>query len=284
MSIAFGPIVSRRFGLSLGVNHLPFKYCSYSCVYCQLGPTKHTTAERRSFYSTSEIVCAVTERARGRTFDVISFVPDGEPTLDLNLGAHIRAVKHLGRVAVITNGSLLIDPAVRRDLAAADIVSVEVDAIDELHWRRINRPCSTLSLELVLDGIRSFRAEYSGELWTQTMLVEGCESDVTPFLRELAPQRACLSAPTRPCGVRPGTPVAPWPYEIIGDVKDAPVHTAAELLAVLAVHPIREDVVPPEIVNKLIDEHAIRREGEFLVECDWTNGTNGTNGTYGTYR
>jgi len=266
VSIAFGPIVSRRFGLSLGVNHLPFKYCSYSCVYCQLGPTKRTTAERRSFYTTDEIVCAVRERAKGRTFDVISFVPDGEPTLDLNLGAHIRAVKPLGRVAVITNGSLLIDPAVRRDLAAADIVSVEIDAIDETTWRRISRPCPSLRLDLVLDGLRSFRAEYSGELWTQTMLVEGFESDVTPFLRELAPQRACLSVPTRPCGVRAGKPVAPWPYEVIGDVKDAPVHTAEELLAVLAVHPIREDAVPPEIVNKLIGDGAIGREGEFLVD------------------
>jgi hypothetical protein len=96
------------------------------------------------------------------------------------------------------------------------------------------------------------------------MLVDGLESDVVPLVRELAPQRACLSIPTRPCGVRAGKPVAPWPYEILGDVEDAPVRTAEELLAVLAVHPIRESAVPPEIVNKLINDGAIRREGLFL--------------------
>jgi wyosine [tRNA(Phe)-imidazoG37] synthetase (radical SAM superfamily) len=274
VSIAFGPIVSRRFGRSLGVNHLPDKYCTYSCVYCQLGPTRRTTLERRAFYSTEEVATAVEERARGREFDVISFVPDGEPTLDINLGAHIRAVKHLGRTAVITNGSLLWDPDVRRDLAEADIVSIEVDAIEERTWQRIDRPCPTLSLDIVLHGIDTFARQYTGELWTQTMLLDGLESDVSSFVTDLAPGRACLSIPTRPSGVRPASPEviarasASMPFaEVIGDVKDAPVHTAEELLAVLAVHPIREDAVPAEIVTQLIDEGAIKRAGLFLVEC-----------------
>ncbi|MGZ5444145.1 MAG: radical SAM protein [Thermoanaerobaculia bacterium] len=266
MSIAFGPIVSRRFGRSLGVNHIPLKHCTYSCVYCQLGPTKRTTIERRAFYSTGEVASAVEERARGCAFDVISFVPDGEPTLDINLGAHLRAVRHLGRTAVITNGSLLFDPEVRRDVAEADLVSIEVDAIDEHTWRRIDRPCSSLSLDIVLHGIRAFAREYRGELWTQTMLLDGYESDVSCFLRELAPRRACLSIPTRPSGVRPAgaeaiaRASAAMPFaEVIGDVMDAPVHTAEELLAVLAVHPIREDAVPAEVVSRLIASAEIKR-------------------------
>ena len=259
MSIAFGPIVSRRFGRSLGVNHLPSKHCTCSCVYCQLGPTPRTSIERRVFYSTDEIADAVEQRARGQQFDVISFVPEGEPTLDIHLGAHIRAVKHLGKIVVITNGSLLFDPGVRRDLAEADLVSIEVDAIDDVMWKRIDRPCPVLSLELVLEGMRTFAREFKGELWTQTMLVDGYESDVSAFVRELAPQRACDARPTRPCEVRPTG-------EADGDLKDAPVHTAEELLAVLAVHPIREEAVPPALVAELIDAGAIRREGKFVVD------------------
>lgn len=273
VSIAFGPIVSRRFGRSLGVNHLPRKFCAYSCVYCQLGPTKGTTIERREFYSTAEVASAVEERARGRELDAISFVPDGEPTLDINLGAHIRAVRHLGApIAVITSGALLFDRFVRRDLAEADIVSIEVDAVDELAWRRMNRPNSALSLEVVLDGIRTFAREFQGQLWTQTMLLDGYASDVSSFLRELAPRRACLSVPTRPCDVRAASAEAvarasaSMPFaEVIGDVNDAPVHTAEELLAVLAVHPIREEAVPPEVVEALIASGAIVRAGKFLV-------------------
>lgn len=258
MSIAFGPIVSRRFGRSLGVNHLPSKHCTYSCVYCQLGPTLRTSIERRAFYSTEEVANAVEQRARGRQFDVISFVPEGEPTLDVHLGAHIRAVKHLGKIVVITNGSLLFDPGVRRDLAEADLVSIEVDAIDDLTWKRIDRPCPSLSLEVVLDGMRAFAREFKGELWTQTMLVDGYDSDVSAFVRELAPQRACVARPVRPCEVRPAG-------EPDGDVTDAPVHTAEELLAVLAVHPIREKAVPPALVAELIDAGAIQRAGVFLT-------------------
>jgi wyosine [tRNA(Phe)-imidazoG37] synthetase (radical SAM superfamily) len=267
VSIAFGPIVSRRFGRSLGVNHIPPKHCTYSCVYCQLGPTPRTSIERRAFYSVDEVVSAVEERARGQEFDVISFVPDGEPTLDINLGRHIRGVKHLGRpIAVITNGSLLFDPEVRRDLAEADIVSIEVDATDEPTWRRMDRPSPALSLDLILHGIRTFAREYKGEIWTQTMLLDGYESDVSAFLRDLAPSRAFLSVPTRPCGVRPAKPEvlarahASMPFaEVPVDVTDAPVTTAGELLAVLAVHPIREDAVPAALVETLLASGAIAR-------------------------
>jgi wyosine [tRNA(Phe)-imidazoG37] synthetase (radical SAM superfamily) len=134
MSLVFGPIASRRFGRSLGINHLQGKACSYSCIYCQVGPTARTTIARSAFAPTDAIVDAV--RAVKQPYDVISFVPDGEPTLDINLGAHIRAVRPFGvPVAVITNGSLLWDAAVRDAVNAADIVSVEIDAVTERAWR-----------------------------------------------------------------------------------------------------------------------------------------------------
>jgi wyosine [tRNA(Phe)-imidazoG37] synthetase (radical SAM superfamily) len=208
--LVFGPIASRRFGRSLGVNNIPAKHCSYSCVYCQVGATPHTEVGRRAFFEPGEVAAAVERkvaacRAAGESIDVISFVPAGEPTLDIHLGEEIAAVKHLGLpIAVITNGSLLWMEDVRRDLLAADIVSVEIDTVDETVWRRLDRPCPTLTLAGVQNGIREFVRDYRGELVMQTMLIGGVNDDVealdrvAAFIAELSPRRVCLSVPTRP--------------------------------------------------------------------------------------
>lgn len=267
MSIVFGPVLSRRFGRSLGINHLSRKACTYSCIYCQLGRTPRTSVERCAFVSTEEIVAAV--RGVRTPYDIVSFVPDGEPTLDINLGTHIRAVKELGcRVAVITNGSLLWDESVRRDLDAADVVSIEVDAVDERVWRRIDRAAPALSLETILQGIRAFARERRAQLWTQTMLLDRFDDleNVAAFLNEIAPDRICISVPTRPPAIE-GVHAANGKrlaraLELIPNAElmtDEPgaafVRTAEELLAVLAVHPLRAETVDPA----LIEETKIRR-------------------------
>ena len=263
MTIAFGPIHSRRFGRSLGVNHVPGKACTYSCVYCQLGPTPRTSIERRAFYPPEVVIDAVKRKANdcAGQFDVISFVPDGEPTLDINLGAEIRGVLPLGYpVAVITNGSLLWDPEVRADLMAADIVSVEVDTTDEEAWRRIDRPSPALSLGLVLDGVRAFAREYRGQLWTQTMLLEGFTPVPAAFLAEIRPHRVFLSVPTRPPAdprVRAASELTlaraaaliPNAEVMTQDPGTALVRSRDELLAVLAVHPLRERSVDPSLID-----------------------------------
>ncbi|RKZ00434.1 MAG: radical SAM protein, partial [Candidatus Hydrothermota bacterium] len=111
--IAFGPVPSRRLGRSLGVNNIPVKICTYSCVYCQIGRTLKIQVDREEFYSPDEVFGEVKEkvediRKKGEALDYITFVPDGEPTLDLNLGKEILLVKSLGfKVAVITNSSLI---------------------------------------------------------------------------------------------------------------------------------------------------------------------------------
>lgn len=208
--ITFGPIPSRRLGRSLGVNHIPWKACSYSCLYCQVGPTMHLRAERQTFLASTQVVDAVARkvdecRAAGEAIDYISFVPDGEPTLDQNIGAHIRGLASIGiPIAVITNASLLWMPEVRADLAAANLVSVKVDTTRPETWHRLNRPHGELELERVLDGIRAFAKEYRGELMSDTMLVDAMNDDeesvtgVADFLSGIAPSRACLGVPTRP--------------------------------------------------------------------------------------
>ena len=175
--IVFGPIPSRRLGRSLGINNIPPKICSYSCVYCQVGLTDSMSIQRKEFYPPDEIVNEVYKRVdelkkADEKIDYISFVPDGEPTLDINLGQIIQLIRPLGtKIAVITNSSLLWDKTVREDLSNADWVSVKVDTTDEKAWHKINRPYGKLELQKILNGIKSFRNSYKGTLVTETMLV-----------------------------------------------------------------------------------------------------------------
>jgi len=210
VNIAFGPIPSRRLGHSLGINNIPPKSCSYSCVYCQIGATDTPLIEPRIFYATDAIFDAVDTRIRevqkaGGTVDYLTFVPDGEPTLDANLGNSIERLRALNvPIAVITNASLLWREDVRAALGAADWVSLKVDTLDDEIWHRLNRPHRELPLARVLDGIRRFVGEFTGELVSETMLLgsindsEDSVSGVAAFLHEIGIPRAYLAIPTRP--------------------------------------------------------------------------------------
>lgn len=208
--ITFGPVPSRRLGYSLGINHIFPKHCTYACVYCQVGQTTNMQVTRREYYPVSQIVdeveVAIARTAeRDRSIDFLTLVPDGEPTLDLNLGVLIRELKRFQiPLAVITNSSLIDRPDVQDELMLADWVSVKVDALEEESWRRINRPHQSLSLRTILTGILTFRKKFTGELVTETMLVSGINDNeesilsLNGFLAELQPFKSYLSIPTRP--------------------------------------------------------------------------------------
>jgi wyosine [tRNA(Phe)-imidazoG37] synthetase (radical SAM superfamily) len=271
--MAYGPVPSRRLGRSLGINHVPPKACTYSCVYCQLGRTTQMGCERREFYFFEEVVRAVEEQVertheRGEVIDYLTFVPDGEPTMDLNLGREMGLLKPLGiKIAVISNGSLMWREDVRRELTGADWVSLKVDAVTDGVWRKVDRPHRRLWLEVILDGMRAFREVFRGELTTETMLVKGINDGddeiarITGFLGELRPDKAYLAVPTRP-------PTEDWvepPDEetlnrayqsfakrlddveyLIGYEGDAFAFTGnveEDLLSITSVHPMREDAV-----------------------------------------
>lgn len=272
-SLVFGPVPSRRLGRSLGVNTIPHKVCSYSCAYCQVGRTDRFETERRAFHPPEEVFASVRDRVRelrdrGERLDYVSIVPDGEPTLDIGLGRCIELVKTLGiPVAVITNASLLPRRDVRVDLAAADWVSVKVDAVRQRAWKGLNRPHRSLVLEDILEGVRTFRSEYRGRLVTETMLVAGLNDGsedlgaVALFLANLAPETAYLAVPTRPpadARVRPAPGLAlTRAHELIaglgqrvelltgseGDSFSSSGDPAADLLAITAVHPMRRAAV-----------------------------------------
>lgn len=166
---AFGPVPSRRLGRSLGINNIPPKTCSYSCVYCQLGRTSKLRLERDEFYSPDKILRDVEDkirqaRRRGEAIDYLTFVPDGEPTLDLHIGEEIKRLRKLGlKIAVITNSSLIWETDVREELLMADWVSIKVDAVSPDIWRKVNRPHARLDLDRIWEGISEFARTFKGE-------------------------------------------------------------------------------------------------------------------------
>jgi wyosine [tRNA(Phe)-imidazoG37] synthetase (radical SAM superfamily) len=306
MDIAFGPVPSRRLGRSLGINNIPPKHCSYSCVYCQVGPTAEEEITPRPFYPPEEILRQVRARleavrARGEAVDYLTFVPDGEPTLDSRLGESIDALRELGvPIAVISNASLLWYADVRAALARADWVSVKIDSVDPRVWERINRPHGVLRLADILGGVQRFANEFGGRLVSETMLVAGLndgDADLAALGRFIAAtriERAYLAIPHRPpavAGVRgPDEALVLRAFRTLveqglevelltayeGDVFAFGGDLRAEILAISAVHPLRTSAIQAlldkgggsmALVDELVASGELRRlehEGEVF--------------------
>jgi wyosine [tRNA(Phe)-imidazoG37] synthetase (radical SAM superfamily) len=229
--------------------------------------------ERETFYELEEIIRAVQAQVmelqgHGEEVDYLTFVPDGEPTLDVNLGEEIAGLKDLGiPIAVITNASLIFREDVREELSQADWVSLKVDAAREATWKRVNRPHKALSFEEIRKGFLEFAQEFRGTLATETMLVSGVNdaegelSAASEFLAEVRPDIAYIAIPTRP-------PAEPWvkspaegavarAYALLserlprvelligyeGNAFSATGDAVQDLLSITAVHPMREEAV-----------------------------------------
>ena len=203
-SSVYGPVASWRYGRSLGIDPIgPVSACSFDCVYCQLGEIEDKTRARRIFVPTSRILQDVQPFAV-ENLDVISVSGSGEPTLALNLGEILSAIKATtGKpIGVLTNASLLGDPTVRQELALADFVAAKVDAATDERFRRVDRPVDRIDLAAIRHGLVSFRREYHGQLAVQTMLLgrwpDREQADYVAFIDELAPDEIQLCTPSRP--------------------------------------------------------------------------------------
>ncbi len=269
----FGPVPSRRLGKSVGINNIPPKICTYSCVYCQLGRSSKMVADRQEYYEPNDLLIEVKEKItnskiNNEPIDYLAIVPDGEPTLDKNLGELIDLLKPFGfKVAVITNSTLLKISGVRQDISKADWVSVKIDTLDEKIWRKIDRPHKNIAFDSMLNGIRAFSREYNGQLVTETMLVKDLNDDienikkVAEFVGEIKPSVAYLSIPIRP-------PAEKWveapeeqkinrAYQIFRDQSLTTEYLIGyegnefaytgnieeDILSITSVHPMREDAV-----------------------------------------
>jgi len=296
--LAFGPVPSRRLGKSLGINNIPAKFCSYSCLYCQLGRTTNMTTERQTFYKPEDIFMEVRRKgdeavSRNERIDYLTFVPDGEPTLDINLRKAISLLRQIEiPIAVITNASLIWRNDVKEDLVKANLTSLKVDAVSEDLWRRINRPHKNLKLNGILEGITEFANEFKGTIISETMLIDGINygsefEKIADFLKNLKRlDKAYIAIPTRP-------PTEKWVKPAKEETVNAAFQVFSErlgvdkvefligyegnafaftgrveedLLSITAVHPMRKEAVKEflkkadadwRIIEKLLKENKL---------------------------
>lgn len=210
MKYLFGPVYSRRLGHSLGIDLLPPKICTLNCVYCEVGPTTDLTCERKEYVPTEDILREIDQLleqgAAGRPIDVFTLTAMGEPTLHSGIGkiiAHLKG-KTEKPVAVLTNGTLFFDPAVRAELSGADIVIPSLDSARQESFERVNQPASAVNLEQVIEGLALFSREFRGQIWLEILLVRDMNDSLEDLaalqqaVRKIHPARIQLNTVARP--------------------------------------------------------------------------------------
>jgi wyosine [tRNA(Phe)-imidazoG37] synthetase (radical SAM superfamily) len=204
-SHVFGPVPSRRLGRSLGVDLVPFKTCTYDCIYCQLGRTTRKTVERREWFPLDEVLDEV-ESSLASTPDYITLSGSGEPALYSRIGELIAGIKRMTEVpvAVLTNGSLLTDAEGRAGLASADLVIPSLDAGDAAAFRYVNRPHRDIDFDAMVEGLVALRREHPGPLWLEVFLLGGVTAmpaevaKIAEIAGRIDPDRVQLNTVTRP--------------------------------------------------------------------------------------
>lgn len=271
----------------MGVNTVPMKTCTYSCVYCQLGPTTDLTVARRPYYQPDSVVRAALEciDRSPRRPDYVTFIGQGEPSLALNMGEIHDALKAQweGKIALLTNGSLLWDSHVEESTLAFDVVLPTVSACSEEMFRRIHRPHQSLSLKKVVDGIASFSESYTGKLWIETMLLAGVNDDeaslqaIGELLKPIKLDRVHVAAPIRPpsekwvrCSPRESIELAlrilPRAIDTTSSEGEVPPSLTEDivrhLLEIASVHPLRED----QAIDLIVSSGRCRIDASMMLD------------------
>ena len=234
----YGPVPSRRLGRSLGVDLIPFKTCTYDCIYCQLGPTTNRTLRLAEYVPVDAVLADLDRRLAGLDAppDYVTLAGSGEPTLHAGLGrlaAEIRRRTDVP-VAVLTNGALLSEPAVADAAAEADLVVPSLDAGTATMWQRVNRPHPDLDWEIMLDGLIGFGRQFAGEVWLEVMLLEGltgeemAASAIALLAERIRPDRIQLNTAVRPAAEAGVEAVPRARLEALARRFDPPAEVVAE--------------------------------------------------------
>jgi len=210
MKFIYGPVKSRRLGISLGLSLTPYKTCSFDCIYCQLGKTTDNTIERKEFFKTEEIISELKNFLdsidfKANPINYITLSGSGEPTLNLKIAEIIQNIKKITAipVAVITNSSLLFQEEVRQDLLSADLIMPTLNAVTYKTFAKICRAHSQINLENIINGIIALRKEFKGKLYLEVMLVKGVNDRIKEIekLKEVVnlinPDKIFLTLPER---------------------------------------------------------------------------------------
>ncbi|MBD3265020.1 MAG: radical SAM protein, partial [Candidatus Omnitrophica bacterium] len=227
MSYFYGPVPSRRLGISLGVDLLPHKLCSFDCIYCQLKTSSRKVSRRKFYVNISKFRKELKEKLKKiNSLDYITVSGSGEPTLHKDLDRIIKEIKKISRnkypVCVITNSSLLYRKTVRRELMAADLIIPSLDAPDPKLFRKINRPARRISFDKIIKGILKLREEFKGRIWLEIMLIKGvndsisCANSFKEIIRLMRPDKVQINLPVRPNQLRNPLP----PPRIVNQFKN----------------------------------------------------------------
>ena len=293
----FGPVPSRRLGKSLGIDLVPFKVCTYDCVYCQLGRTTDKTSVRGEYVPVAEVIGELEKKVKsGVAFDYLTLSGSGEPTLNTGVGEVIAAARRLSDrpVALITNGSLLWREDVRREAAEADLVIPSLDAGSDALYRYVNRPAADIPFQTMVEGLVAFSVPRPERIWLEVFLLDGVNTTVkdirllNEIVRRINPSRVQVNTVQRPPAESFATAV-PGPLlrelalmfdgrvEIIADFN-RPAHTSSgagrnskqEIVALLRRRPCTVDDITGSLgvhrheVLKRLDE--LEEAGMLIVE------------------
>jgi wyosine [tRNA(Phe)-imidazoG37] synthetase (radical SAM superfamily) len=241
----FGPVPSRRLGISLGIDLVPMKTCTLNCIYCECGESTHLTLERREYVPFATVKQELSIYfANNPPPDYITFSGSGEPTLNSRIGDVLHFIKnhiHDIPVALLTNGTLFSQKQVREDIKAATVIIPSLDAATEKVFRKINRPSPHLKVDTIIQGLTQLRKEYRGKIWLEIFIVPGMndtEQELTALkqaIDKIKPDQVQINTLDRPGSVptlRAATRqelehvIDFWEMENAAIVADAPEHKA----------------------------------------------------------
>lgn len=204
----FGPVPSRRLGISLGIDLIPHKTCSYNCIYCECGRTTDLTAERREYVPTAEVIEELDSYlSDSPRLDYITYSGSGEPMLHSGIGEITRFIKSKYpdyKVALLTNGSLFFDKSVREEVMDIDVIIPSLDSATERGFMKIDRPCSSLNVEDIISGLAELKKEFPGDFWLEIFVVPGLNDTeeelaaLSEAVHRIAPDRVQLNTLDRP--------------------------------------------------------------------------------------
>jgi wyosine [tRNA(Phe)-imidazoG37] synthetase (radical SAM superfamily) len=271
----FGPVHSRRLGLSLGIDVVPMKTCTFNCIFCQLGRTTFETIQRAEYVPMAEVIAELAAFLEndGKA-DYLTFSGSGEPTLHSRLGEMIAQTKRLSQipVAVLTCGALMFDPQVRRELLSADVILPSLSGVSRDIFDTINRPHGKLRAAEIIAGLKRFRREYHGQIWLEIMFVKGINDDAREIsqlrqaITEIQPDKVHLNTVVRPPAEGEVRALSAMelqalqlalgpPAEIIAErpsLRKTPAedHVMAEVVELLARHPATFEEIAEYVIGE----------------------------------
>lgn len=286
----YGPVFSKRFGKSLGIDLFPNKTCNFNCVYCQLGKSLKLECERKEFYPVNEVISWIKDNLhKYPEYDFITFSGNGEPLLYKGIGKIIDFLKDFQKkpVVVLTNGSLFYLKEVRDEVKNADIIVPSLDAGRELTFLKINRPCKNLRFDKIIKGIIDLRKEFKGKIFLEIMFVKDLNDSgdeiyaIKDILEKINPDKVFINTPTRPPAERWVKPPSFEKLEFIKkiipgeivkprEIEERKTYTLEEILNIIERRPLSIDEISKrmkkdrETVKRLLSEN----ENVKLIEIE----------------